>query len=55
MTVYHKRSDPRSGDVVYRLDKLKRGEPPAALFSVPSDYTVHDPLKVSNRKDGKDD
>ena len=55
VTVYHKRSDPRSGDVVYRLDKLKRGEPPAALFSVPSDYTVHDPLKVSNRKDGKDD
>lgn len=55
VTVYHKRSDPRSGDVVYRLDKLKRGEPPAALFSVPSDYTVRDPLKVSSRKDGKDD
>lgn len=55
VTVYHKRSDPRSGDVVYRLDKLKRGEPPAALFSVPSDYTVRDPLKVSIRKDGKDD
>ncbi|WP_314439296.1 hypothetical protein [Massilia timonae] len=55
VTVYHKRSDPRSGDVVYRLDKLKRGEPPAALFSVPSDYTVRDPLKVSSRKDGKGD
>ncbi|MDY0964621.1 hypothetical protein [Massilia sp. CFBP9026] len=56
VTVYHKRSDPRSGDVVYRLDKLKRGEPPAALFSVPSDYTVRDPLKVSSTKTGgKDD
>ncbi|RNF31749.1 hypothetical protein NM04_05705 [Massilia aurea] len=56
VTVYHKRSDPRSGDVVYRLDKLKRGEPPAALFSVPSDYTVRDPLKVSStRTVGKDD
>ena len=55
VTVYHKRSDPRSGDVVYRLDKLKRGEPPAALFSVPSDYTVRDPLKVSStRTVGKD-
>lgn len=50
VTVYHKRSDPRSGDVVYRLDKLKRGEPPAALFSVPSDYTVRDPLKVSSTR-----
>ncbi|WP_208277297.1 hypothetical protein [Massilia oculi] len=56
VTVYHKRSDPRSGEVVYRLDKLKRGEPPAALFSVPSDYTVRDPLKVSStRTGGKDD
>ena len=55
VTMYHKRSDPRSGDVVYRLDKLKRGEPPAALFSVPSDYTVRDPLKASIRNGGKDD
>jgi hypothetical protein len=56
VTVYHKRSDPRSGDVVYRLDKLKRGEPPAALFKVPSDYTVRDPLKVSStRMGGKDE
>lgn len=56
VTVYHKRSDPRSGEVVYRLDKLKRGEPPAGLFSVPSDYTVRDPLKVSStRTGGKDD
>jgi len=48
VTVYHKRSDPRSGEVVYRLDNLKRGEPPAALFNVPADYTVHDPVKASS-------
>lgn len=56
VTVYHKRSDPRSGEMVYRLENLKRGEPTAALFSVPSDYTVRDPLKVSStRIPGKDD
>ncbi|WP_306395526.1 hypothetical protein [Telluria beijingensis] len=56
MTVYHKRSDPRSGEMVYRLENLKRGEPPAALFSVPSDYTMRDPLKVtSTRTYGKVD
>lgn len=56
VTVYHKRSDPRSGEMVYRLENLKRGEPPAALFSVPSDYTVRDPLKVtSTRTYGKAD
>ncbi|WP_159627594.1 hypothetical protein [Massilia puerhi] len=56
VTVYHKRSDPRSGEMVYRLENLKRGEPPAALFSVPGDYTVRDPIKVSSaRISGKDD
>jgi hypothetical protein len=29
---------------VFRLDKLKREEPAASLFAVPSDYTVKDPL-----------
>lgn len=40
VTVYAKHSDPRSGDYVYRLEGLKRGEPDAALFTVPSDYKV---------------
>jgi hypothetical protein len=44
VTVYTKHSDPRSGDFIFRLDKLKREEPPAALFTVPADYTVSDPL-----------
>ena len=40
--VYQKRSDPRSGDFVFRAESLKREEPAAALFTVPSDYTVKD-------------
>jgi hypothetical protein len=44
VTVYTKHSDPRSGDTVFRLDNLKREEPAASLFAVPSDYTVKDPL-----------
>jgi hypothetical protein len=42
--VFTKHSDPRSGDFVFKLDKLRREEPPAALFTVPADYTVTDPL-----------
>jgi hypothetical protein len=42
ITLYSKHSDVRSGDVIYRLTNLKRGEPAAGLFTVPSDYTVND-------------
>lgn len=42
ITLLTKHSDPRSGDNTYRLDNIKRGEPDAALFTVPSDYTVKD-------------
>lgn len=42
ITVYTKHSDPRVGEMVYRLEGLKREEPAAALFTVPSDYTVRD-------------
>jgi hypothetical protein len=52
VTVYTKHSDPRSGDTVFRLDSLKREEPAASLFSVPSDYTVKDPLaKLAQKAD----
>jgi hypothetical protein len=44
VSVYSKHSDPRSGDVVFRLENIRREEPAAALFTVPSDYTVKDPL-----------
>ncbi len=42
VTVLTKHSDPRSGDNVYRLASIKREEPAAALFTVPSDYKVKD-------------
>ncbi|MCC2974233.1 hypothetical protein [Massilia sp. IC2-476] len=45
--VYQKRSDPRSGESVFRLEDLKREEPAAALFTVPSGYTVKDPRAVA--------
>jgi hypothetical protein len=53
VTVYTRHSDPRSGDTVFRLDKLKREEPAASLFSVPSDYTVKEPLAKLAEKAGK--
>lgn len=53
VTVYTKHSDPRSGDTVFRLDNLKREEPAASLFAVPSDYTVKEPLARLAEKTGK--
>jgi hypothetical protein len=52
VTVYTRHSDPRSGDVIFRLDKLKREEPPTALFTVPADYTVTDPLAQARPRTG---
>lgn len=39
-TVMSKRSDPWSGETTYSLTNIQRGEPDAALFAVPPDYTV---------------
>ncbi len=44
VAVYTKHSDPRSGDTVFRLENIRREEPAAALFAVPADYTVNEPL-----------
>jgi hypothetical protein len=38
VTVMTRDADPRSGETVYRLTNVKRGEPDAALMKVPSDY-----------------
>jgi len=38
--VMSKTTDPRSGTSVYKLTNVSRSEPDAALFQVPSDYTV---------------
>jgi hypothetical protein len=50
ITVYSKHSDPRSGETVYRLEGLKREEPAAALFTVPSDYKVRDVMANVTRR-----
>jgi len=39
-TVMSKRSDPWSGETTYSLTNIRRAEPDAALFAVPSDYSV---------------
>jgi hypothetical protein len=40
LLVMKKRTDPRVGETVYRLTDIKRGEPDASLFQVPSGYTM---------------
>lgn len=40
MVVESKRTDPRFGDTTFELKNIQKGDPPASLFSVPSDYTV---------------
>ncbi|MFN0120624.1 MAG: hypothetical protein ACKV2V_08990 [Blastocatellia bacterium] len=38
--VLRKTSDPRTGEVIYRLTSVNRIEPDKALFEIPADYTV---------------
>lgn len=44
VTVMTKHSDPRSGERTYRLSNIRRDEPAASLFAIPSDYTVKDTM-----------
>ena len=38
LTVYSRYNDPRTGESIYRLAGIRRGEPAAELFRVPADY-----------------
>jgi hypothetical protein len=49
VTLLSKRSDPRSGERIYRLEGIRRDEPAAALFTVPSDYTVKEPMTKARK------
>ena len=40
LVVYSRYSDPRTGVIEYKLTSIRRAEPAADLFQVPSDYTV---------------
>jgi hypothetical protein len=42
VVVSSNRNDPRMGTSVYALTNIQRTEPPAALFQVPSDYSIQD-------------
>ena len=50
VTVYSKRSDPRSGDVVSRLASIRRTEPARDLFTVPEGYEKRERGKREERK-----
>jgi hypothetical protein len=36
------RIDPRTGSSTYALTNIQKGDPPASLFQIPSDYTIQD-------------
>lgn len=42
VTLMTRSSDPRTGERTWRMSNVKREEPAAALFAVPSDYAVKD-------------
>jgi hypothetical protein len=50
IVVLSKRTDPRSGQATYELSNVQRAEPSAALFQVPSDYTVEDAPRPEFRR-----
>lgn len=45
IVVSSKHSDPRAGEMTYTLSNIERSEPSAALFQVPSGYTITDAPK----------
>jgi hypothetical protein len=53
MAVRITRSDPRSGETVYRLTNIVRAEPPPDLFTVPPDYKIVEPAYFQKRLEYK--
>lgn len=45
-----RRTDPRFGDVSYRLVNIVRAEPPSHLFEVPADFAVRDQVPFPPRQ-----
>jgi hypothetical protein len=45
VVVMTRRTDPRFGETRFRLTNIVRGEPPAHLFEVPSDFRIEDPQR----------
>ncbi len=51
VVVLSKHNDPRMGVSTYSLSNIQRAEPSAALFQIPSDYTVQDAPAFPGRRD----
>lgn len=49
LIILSKRSDPQTGDYTFQLKNIKRGEPEASLFEVPSDYKIIEGGNISDR------
>ena len=49
VTVLSKRSDPRTGDSVYKLTNINRAEPLHSMFEVPADYKIFDGGSMKSR------
>jgi hypothetical protein len=47
LVVMTRHSDPRSGEMTYKLTNINRTEPVRSLFEVPSDYTVKETIHSS--------
>jgi hypothetical protein len=49
MNIMTTHSDPRTGQVVYKVTNINRGEQPMSLFEPPADYTVTGPPAGAGR------
>lgn len=51
LVVMGKRSDPRMGEMVYRLTNINRSEPARSLFEAPSDFSITEEKTEFRRKE----
>ena len=49
VVVMSKRSDPRTGETVYKLTNVNRTEPLHSMFEVPADYKIFDGGSMKSR------
>jgi hypothetical protein len=48
-----KRSDPRTGEMIYRLTNISRSEPARALFEAPPDFSIKEERVETRRKENQ--
>jgi hypothetical protein len=53
VTVHSRYADPRTGESIYRLAGIRRGEPAAELFTAPEGYSVKDRVREQRQSDRK--